>query len=131
MIRTKVAPTPKRQKVKVKVAVRRLMVMVMDAREPSEPRSYAFDASADVEDNPAARRLFRTLGNSVEEVFEDVSVCGNSAGLVDEDRDDAEERLEELVEYLNTKCVGAYAYRPSLHRGSEFSIQKYISLVEV
>ena len=106
------------------------MVMVMDAREPSEPRCYVFDASSDIEDNPTARRLFRTLRDTTEELFEDVSVGGNCAGLVDEERDDAEERLEEIIEYLSSKCVEMNQYRPTVHRGPEYEIAKYISLVE-
>ena len=130
MLRTKVAPPPKRLKVATKTAVRRLMVMVMDAREPSEPRCYVFDASSDIDDNPTARRLFRTLRDTTEELFEDVSVGGNCAGLVDEERDDAEERLEEIIEYLSSKCVEMNHYRPTVHRGPEYEIAKYISLVE-
>ena len=59
----------------------------------------------------------------------DERVGGGVRVLVVEERDDAEERLEEIIEYLSSKCVEMYQYRPTVHRGPEYEIAKYISLV--
>lgn len=92
------------------------MVMYVDATECSEVATYLFDAT------DAPRHMRRRMEQSETKKFENIDE-DSLDGLVDEDHDDAEQRTEEILEYLEEQARPENLFRP----GPGLRIAYYIS----
>ena len=80
-------------------------ILYVDATEPGEPMCYLFDGS------DAPRHMRTRMRESETKTFEHIDE-ENLSGLVDEDRDDAEQRGEEIIEYLEEKSIPENQFKP-------------------
>ena len=93
-------------------------VLVADAREAGEPRLYYFSL------NDAPGHMKKQMKKSPYCVFEFLTEdCAESLmGLVNEDSEEADDRAEEIWEYLNTKCVHENKFNPSTDKSIDYSL---------
>ena len=103
-------------KKKQKVAVFTAHVIVADAREPGEPQLFYFC----LEDAP--RHMQKQLKQNNNTTYEFLSNDGaeNLMGLVNENSDEAEERAEEVWDYIDNKCNNENKFQPGIHRSIEY-----------
>jgi hypothetical protein len=89
-----------------------MKIMVVDAQEPSEPQTYIIDT----DETEAPRHMLRMISRSSGKCFEHIMNDGpeTMSGLVSTDSDEAEERAEEVWEYLNSNCTPENKFRPGV-----------------
>ena len=93
-------------------------VIVADAREAGEPQLFYFS----LQDAP--KHMQRRLNkNEPNDTYEFLIKDGPDSlmGLVDEKAEEAENRAEDIWDYLDSKCVAENKYKPRIHRSIEFS----------
>jgi hypothetical protein len=98
-------------------------VLVADAREPGEPQLFCFS----LQDAPGHMKK-QMQKNEPKDTYEFLIQDGSDSlmGLVNEASEEAEERAEEIWEYLDQKCCEENKYRPRIHK----SIQYCFSLAQ-
>jgi hypothetical protein len=91
-----------------------MKIMVVDAQEPSEPQTYIIDT--DDTETEAPRHMLRMISRSSVKCFEHIMNDGPEAmsGLVNEDSEEADQRVEEVWEYLNSNCTPENKFRPGV-----------------
>jgi hypothetical protein len=92
-----------------------LFVQLMNAVEQGEPEAYYWDIAADPE---APEHLVMRIAKRLKEgqdSFKHVMDDGpdSMAGLVDKNHEEATERAEEVILYLESKSIPQFEYRPS------------------
>ena len=92
-------------------------VIVADAREAGEPQLFYFS----LQDAP--RHMQRQLTRNNKTTYEFLSNDGTESlmGLVNENSEEAEERAEEVWNYIDNKCNNENKFRPGIHRSIEYS----------
>ena len=92
-------------------------VLVADAREAGEPQLYYFSL------DDAPRHMRRQIKLNEKTTYEFLIQDGADSlmGLVDEDSEDAEERTEEVWNYIDTKCVTENKFQPGIHQSISYS----------
>ena len=104
-------------KKKQKKSVFTAHVIVADAREPGEPQLFYFS----LEDAPKHMQIQLKRNNS--DIYEFLSNDGVESlmGLVNEESEEAEERAEEVWNYIDNKCNNENKFQPGIHRSIEYS----------
>ena len=104
-------------KKKQKVTVFTAHVIVADAREPGEPQLFYFS----LEDAP--KHMQNQLKRNNSDIYEFLSNDGVESlmGLVNEESEEAEERAEEVWNYIDNKCNNENKFQPGIHRSIEYS----------
>ena len=92
-------------------------VLVADAREAGEPQLFYVS----LQDAP--KHMQEQLKQNEKSTYEFLIKDGPDSlmGLVDEEAEEAEDRAEEIWDYLDSKCVAENKYKPRIHRSIEFS----------
>ena len=92
-------------------------VIVADAREPGEPQLFYFS----LEDAP--KHMQNQLKRNNSDIYEFLSNDGVESlmGLVNEESEEAEERAEEVWNYIDNKCNNENKFQPGIHRSIEYS----------
>ena len=92
-------------------------VIVADAREPGEPQLFYFS----LEDAP--KHMQNQLKKNNRDIYEFLSNDGVESlmGLVNEESEEAEERAEEVWNYIDNKCNNENKFQPGIHRSIEYS----------
>lgn len=95
--------------------------MVVNAQEPSEPNTYIIDTDK----AKPPKHMVRMIHKSTEKTFEYIYNDGaeSMAGLVDPEHESADERAEEILEYLEAQCKEENKFKPG-----EVNIDAYISI---
>ena len=93
-------------------------VIVADAREPGEPQLFYFS----LEDAPKhmQNQLKRNNSDIYEFLSNDDGVV-SLMGLVNEESEEAEERAEEVWNYIDNKCNNENKFKPGIHRSIQYS----------
>ena len=104
-------------KKKQKKSVFTAHVIVADAREPGEPQLFYFS----LEDAPKHMKIQLKRNNS--DIYEFLSndSVESLMGLVNEESEEAEERAEEVWNYIDNKCNNENKFQPGIHRSIEYS----------
>lgn len=94
--------------------------MVVDAREPSEPVTFIIDTDK----AKPPKHMMRMINRSTDKCFEHIMEDGaeSMAGLVNEESESANERAEEVFEYLNSQCIPGNKYKPGMIADAYISI---------
>ena len=102
---------------KQKMTVFTAHVIVADAREPGEPQLFYFS----LEDAP--NHMQNQLKRNNSDIYEFLSNDGVESlmGLVNEESEEAEERAEEVWNYIDNKCNNENKFQPGIHRSIEYS----------
>lgn len=93
-------------------------VIVADAREPGEPQLFYFS----LEDAP--KHMQNQLKRNNSDIYEFLSNddgVESLMGLVNEESEEAEERAEEVWNYIDNKCNNENKFQPGIHRSIEYS----------
>ena len=104
-------------KKKQKKSVFTAHVIVADAREPGEPQLFYFS----LEDAP--KHMQNKLKQNNRDIYEFLSNDGVESlmGLVNEESEEAEERAEEVWNYIDNKCNNENKFQPGIHRSIQYS----------
>ena len=89
-------------------------VIVADAREPGEPQLFYFS----LEDAP--KHMQNQLKRNNSDIYEFLS-NESLMGLVNEESEEAEERAEEVWDYIDNKCNNENKFKPGIHRSIQYS----------
>ena len=89
-------------------------VIVADAREPGEPQLFYFS----LEDAP--KHMQNQLKRNNSDIYEFLS-NESLMGLVNEESEEAEERAEEVWDYIDNKCNNENKFQPGIHRSIQYS----------
>ena len=103
-------------KKKQKKSVFTAHVIVADAREPGEPQLFYFS----LEDAP--KHMQNQLKRNNSDIYEFLSNDGVESlmGIVNEESEEAEERAEEVWNYIDNKCNNENKFQPGIHRSIEY-----------
>ena len=96
-------------------------VLLVNAQEGSEPETYHF-LSSDAPDHLKRRWEKEKVFQYVEEG----SGAEGMHGLVNEEHDKADERAEEVMEYLTSMCTADHKLKPG-----RLQVDVYISLAQL
>ena len=93
-------------------------IMILDSREPQESQLFVVPL------DDAPRHMKRMIARSADKCFEYVMDDGpeSMAGLVDEEHESAEERVEEIFEYFSKYCIESNKYKPGMTADAYISI---------
>ena len=92
-------------------------VLVADAREAGEPQKFYFS----LQDAPRHMQGQLTRNNKTTYEFLTNDGAESLMGLVNEDSEEAEERTEEVWDYIDTKCVTENKFQPGIHQSISYS----------